>query len=271
MHWLDAWGKSVFSPDLTVRSVTGVNINITDRKLSENALFQNEKLVAVGRLASSIAHEVNNPLESVTNLLYLAERTEDLHEARKYLADADIELQRVSAITNQTLKFHKQSTRPTEMDAHALIDSVLAIYNSRLTNSHFKVEKLIRCSRSVLCFESEIRQVLSNVMSNAIDAMHSIGSRLFVRCHERREWQNGRPGLVITVADNGPGMDRETKSKVFDAFFTPKGIGGTGLGLWISQEIIQRHRGKLSVKSSQGAGHRGTVFTVFLPFDAAAR
>jgi two-component system, sporulation sensor kinase E len=271
MHWLDAWGKSVFSPDGTVRSVTGININITDRKLSENALIQNEKLVAVGRLASSIAHEVNNPLESVTNLLYLAERSEDLQEARKYLADADIELRRVSAITNQTLKFHKQSTKPTEMDAHALIDSVLAVYNSRLTNSHIKLEKLIRCSRSVLCFESEIRQVLSNVINNAIDAMHSKGGCLFVRCHERRDWQSGRPGLVITVADNGPGMDRETQSKVFDAFFTTKGIGGTGLGLWISQEIIQRHRGKLSVKSGQEPGHSGTVFTVFLPFDAAVR
>src|SRR5580698_1163942 len=137
-----------------------------------------------------MAHEINNPLEGVTNLLYLAERSEDFQEARKYLADADIELQRVSAITNQTLKFHKQSTKPTEMDAHAMIDSVLAIYNSRLTNSRIKLQKLIRCARSVLCFESEIRQVLSNVISNAIDAMHSEGGRLFVRCHERRDWQS---------------------------------------------------------------------------------
>jgi two-component system, sporulation sensor kinase E len=271
IHWLDAWGKSVFSPDGTVRSVAGININITDRKLSENALIQNEKLAAVGRLASSIAHEVNNPLESVTNLLYLAERSETFEEARKYLADADIELRRVSAITTQTLRFHKQSTKPTEMDAHALIDSVLGIYNSRLANSHIEVEKLIRCSRSVLCFESEIRQVLSNIISNAIDAMHSKGGRLFVRCHERRDWQNGRRGLVITVADDGPGMDRETKPKVFDAFFTTKGIGGTGLGLWISQEIIQRHQGKLSVKSSQEAGLHGTLFNVFLPFEAVIR
>src|SRR5580698_1278998 len=103
-----------------------------------------------------MAHEINNPLEGVTNLLYLAERSEDFQEARKYLADADIELQRVSAITNQTLKFHKQSTKPTEMDAHAMIDSVLAIYNSRLTNSRFKLQKLIRCARSVLCFETAV-------------------------------------------------------------------------------------------------------------------
>jgi PAS domain S-box-containing protein len=271
MHWLEAWGKSVFSADGTVERVTGINVNITDRKLSENALIQNEKLAAVGRLASSIAHEINNPLESVTNLLYLAEKTEDFREARRYLATADVELQRVSAITNQTLRFHKQSTNPTEMNPHALIESILAIHNSRLANSNIKPEKLVRCSRPVLCFESEIRQVLSNLISNAIDAMHSEGGRLLVRCHERMDWESGRPGLAITVADNGPGIARETMSKVFDAFFTTKGIGGTGLGLWISQEIIQRHQGKLSVRSSQDPRNHGTIFTAFLPFDAAVR
>jgi PAS domain S-box-containing protein len=271
MHWLDAWGKSVFSADGAVTRVIGINIDITDRKLSENALIQNEKLAAVGRLASSIAHEINNPLESVTNLLYLAVRSEEFKEVRKYLAAADIELQRVSAITNQTLRFHKQSTNPTEMNPHLLIESILALHNSRLTNSGIKPEKLLRCSRTVLCFESEIRQVLSNLISNAIDAMHSEGGRLLLRCHERRDWHSGRTGLVITVVDNGPGMARETLSRIFDAFFTTKGIGGTGLGLWISREIIQRHQGKLTVRSSQGDGHRGTVFTVFLPFDAVAR
>jgi PAS domain S-box-containing protein len=271
MHWLEAWGKSVFSAGGTVERVTGINVNITDRKLSENALIQNEKLAAVGRLASSIAHEINNPLESVTNLLYLAEKTEDFREARRYLATADVELQRVSAITNQTLRFHKQSTNPTEMNPHALIESILAIHNSRLANSNIKPEKLVRCSRPILCFESEIRQVLSNLISNAIDAMHSEGGRLLVRCHERMDWESGRRGLAITVADNGPGIAWETMSKVFDAFFTTKGIGGTGLGLWISQEIIQRHQGKFSVRSNQDPRNHGTVFTAFLPFDAAVR
>jgi PAS domain S-box-containing protein len=271
MHWLDAWGKSVFSFDGTVTRVIGINIDITDRKLSENALIQNEKLAAVGRLASSIAHEINNPLESVTNLLYLAERCEEFKDAKTYLAAADIELQRVSAITNQTLRFHKQSTNPTEMNPRILIESTLALHNSRLSNSGIKPEKLMRCSRTVLCFESEIRQVLSNLISNAIDAMHSEGGRLLLRCHERRDWRSGRTGLVITVADNGRGMTRETSLRAFDAFFTTKGIGGTGLGLWISREIIERHQGKLTARSSQCEDHRGTVFTVFLPFGAVAR
>ncbi|WP_158787426.1 hybrid sensor histidine kinase/response regulator [Granulicella sp. L46] len=270
-HWLDAWGKSVFSPDGTVTRLIGINVDITDRKLAEKALIQNEKLAAVGRLASSIAHEINNPLESVTNLLYLAEMSQSPQDVREYLAAADIELQRVSAITNQTLRFHKQSTNPTEMNSHALIESILALHNSRLTNSRIKTEKQLRCLRTVFCFEGEIRQVLNNLISNALDAMHSEGGRLLVRCHERRDWRSGRTGISITVADDGPGMASETVSKVFDAFFTTKGIGGTGLGLWISQEIIQRHQGRLLLRSSQRLGRRGTVFSVFLPFNAVAR
>jgi signal transduction histidine kinase len=228
---------------------------------------QSEKLAAVGRLASSIAHEINNPLESVTNLLYLAQIAERIPEVRRHLDLADRELRRVSAITNQTLRFHKQSTSPTEITCDALIDGVLSIFQGRILNSNIRVDKRCLSQRPIRCFEGEIRQVLSNLIGNAADAMHRKGGRLFLRGREGHD-RAGREGIFLTVADDGPGMSAETLAKAFEPFFTTKGFSGTGLGLWVSQEIVDRHRGKLRLRSTQG---RGTVLTIFLPFAAAAR
>jgi PAS domain S-box-containing protein len=241
--------------------------DITGRKRVEQALVQSEKLAAVGRLASSIAHEINNPLESVTNLLYLAQKAEKLLEVREHLNSADRELRRVSAITNQTLRFHKQSTSPTEITSDALIEGVLSIFQGRILNSNIRVEKRCFSQRPIRCFEGEIRQVLSNLIANAVDAMHRTGGRLFLRSREGYD-RAGREGVVLTVADDGPGMSAETQAKAFEPFFTTKGFSGTGLGLWVSQEIVDRHRGKLRLRSAKG---RGTVLTIFLPFAAAAR
>jgi signal transduction histidine kinase len=270
-HWIDASGTPILSSDGKAARIVGINMDVTERKMAEGALIQNEKLAAVGRLASSIAHEINNPLESVTNLVFLARACDNVPEAREFLATADAELRRASAITNQTLRFHKQSSRPTEVACDDLLGSVLTVYNSRLHNSRIHVEKRKRAHRSVLCFDGEIRQVLSNLVGNSIDAMQPGGGRLLIRSREGRDWKSGRAGLILTVADNGPGMSRKTAARAFDAFFTTKGIGGTGLGLWISKEIVDRHRGTLHIRSSQKQGQSGTAITVFLPFEAAVR
>jgi PAS domain S-box-containing protein len=272
IHWLAGYGQPVLSPEGKPLRVIGVNINITERKAAEAALIRNEKLAAVGRLASSIAHEINNPLESVTNLLYLANRSEDIAELRKYLNTADLELRRVSAIAAQTLRFHRQSSRPTECACAGLVSDVLGIYHSRLHNLGISVERRDRVSQPVLCFEGEIRQVVSNLVGNAMDALSGScpagGGCLFVRTREARNWATGAPGVVLTVADTGPGMSPETLQKIAEPFFTTKGINGTGLGLWISKDIVSRHQGTFSVRSSQSPVHPGTVFTVFLPFRA---
>ncbi len=243
--------------------------DVTQKRLAQAALIQNEKLAAVGRLASSIAHEINNPLEAVTNLLYLARTSDDVAEMRTYLMTADLELRRTSAIASQTLRFHRQATRRIAVTCDDLIGSVLGIHQTRLMNARVRVEKRKRAMTPVLCFDGEIRQVLSNLVSNAIDAMGGTGGRLVMRSREGHDWGTGRSGLVITVADTGPGMAKAVLGKLFSAFFTTKGIGGTGLGLWISQEIVERHRGRIRLRSSQMPGHTGTVFTVFLPFEAA--
>lgn len=245
--------------------------DITEQRRATAALLQSEKLAAVGRLASSIAHEINNPLESVTNLLYLARNSDDEADLKSYLDLAERELRRVSAIASQTLRFHKQSTSPTTVHCEDLFDSVTLIYQGKLTNKQIEVERSKRTNRQVLCFEGEIRQVLSNLVGNAIDAMGSDGGRLQLRCREAIATKSGREGLVFTVADSGPGMSPQTVKRALEPFYTTKDIGGTGLGLWISHEIIARHNGHLRFRSSQHPHHHGTVFTIFLPFQAISR
>lgn len=249
----------------------GMASDITASKRSAAALIQNEKLAAMGRLAASIAHEVNNPLESVTNLIYLARASDSLETCREYLETADRELRRASAITSQTLRFYKQSTRPLEVSSEDLIEGVLTIHHGRILNSHVRLERRLRTQRSIFCFDGEIRQVLSNLIGNAIDAMHPMGGRLLVRSREGWQWTTGRKGLVITVADTGHGMSAQSILKAFEAFYTTKGIAGTGLGLWVSQEIVARHRGEMRLRSSQSEIHPGTVFQLFLPYEAVGR
>jgi PAS domain S-box-containing protein len=261
----------VFGPDGSVVAIAAASAEITRQKQAEAALMQSEKLAAVGRLAASIAHEINNPLESVTNLLYLVRSHELPPDVQEYLETAERELHRVSAITNLTLRFHKQTTHPCEVSCDQLIGEVLSIYHGRLINSNISVERRSRESRPVRCFEGEIRQILSNLIGNAIDAMHPGGGRLLLRSREGRNQRTGRQGLVITVADTGPGMAPETMAKIFEPFFTTKGFSGTGLGLWISREIAQRHDGVLSVRSSQRTESCGSVFALYLPYDAVSR
>jgi signal transduction histidine kinase len=248
-----------------------LGVDVTESKRAEQVLLQSEKLNAVGRLASSIAHEINNPLEAVTNLLYLAQRSAVSPTAQHYLEAAEVELQRVSAIANQTLRFHRQSTNLRPATAEDLIGGILPLYQGRLTNSRVTIERRDRTHRPFMCFEGEIRQVLSNLIGNAIDAMNPAGGRLLIRSREATDWTTGRKGVALTVADSGPGMSSHTLSRIFEPFFTTKDTSGTGLGLWISREIVDRHRGVLKVRSSQSAPRCGTVFALFLPFDQEAR
>ena len=240
--------------------------DITARLRSEEVLRTNEKLAAVGRLASSIAHEINNPLEAVTNLLYLARGSTDMVEVQQYLELAEQELRRMSVITNQTLRFHKQSVGRVLVTCDDLLESVIGVYQGRMANSQILLEHRRRSSKAISCLEGEIRQVLNNLVGNAIDAMHGAGGRLLLRTREGTNWKSDLAGVFMTVADTGGGMSGQTLKRVFEPFFTTKGQSGTGLGLWISQEIVQRHEGALRVRSSQRAGKSGTVFTLFLPF-----
>lgn len=249
-----------FAPDGSVIGIIVYGNDVTDRKRTESALLQSEKLAAVGRLASSIAHEINNPLEAITNLLYLARLHVTDSETSTYLELADQELRRVSNIANQTLRFHKQSSNPRAISAEDLFSTVLVIYEGRIKNSHIDVEIDHRTTRPIVCFEGDVRQVLNNLVGNAIDSMPH-GGRLLIRSHDN----TNRDGVVLTVADTGTGMSPETAAHIFEPFFTTKGIGGTGLGLWVSKEVAARHQGVLEVRTSQRPGHTGSVFRLLLP------
>jgi PAS domain S-box-containing protein len=265
----ESWFQAIVRP--TSQGITVFFRDVTANRRATAALIQSEKLAAMGRLAASIAHEVNNPLESVTNLIYLARTSGDFEAAREYLESADRELSRAAGITNQTLRFHKQSADPTQTASDSLLREVMTMHQGRIMNCGVQVEERLRSTCPVLCFEGEIRQVLSNLIGNATDAMQSSAGHLFVRSRDGHNWKTGETGLILTVADTGPGMSSKTLKRVFEAFYTTKGMSGTGLGLWVSQEIVARHHGELRVRSSEATNHHGTVFALFLPHKAAIR
>lgn len=255
----------VYGDDGTVQAITAASLEVTGQKRAERALIQNEKIAAVGRLASSIAHEINNPLESITNLLYIARHTQDAASIHEYLDVADRELRRISLIASQTLRFYRQSTRPQAVECEALVDSVLGLYQGRLLNSGVKVLTREWVKQPIVCFEGEIRQVIANLVGNALDAMPH-GGRLLIRSRRTTENATGRQGVTLTFADTGCGMTAAVQKRIFEPFFSTKEMNGTGLGLWISQDIVTKHGGSLKVRSRAGGGRCGTVFCLFLPF-----
>jgi two-component system, NtrC family, sensor kinase len=237
---------------------------LVEQKRTLAALIQSEKLAAVGRLASSMAHEINNPLEAITNLLFLSRNYAVNPEVQQWLEQADLELRRISIIANHSLRFHRQSSNPQEVSCVSLFTPTLDLYEARLRNSQILVEKRKRARQLVECYEGDIRHVLSNLVTNAIDAMPT-GGRLLVRSREGTDWTTGRSGLFLTIADTGKGIDPATQQRMYEAFFTTKGINGAGLGLWMSTQIIQRHHGTLNIRSTQHHGKSGTVVVIFLP------
>lgn len=258
----------IFDENGAVKAVAGATIEITQQKLAEKALMQSEKLAAVGRLASSIAHEINNPLEAVTNLLYISRQISEFETIHTYLELADEELRRVANIVNQTLRFHKQVSRPQAVNCIDLFNTVLNMYQSRLRNSNITVERRKRAEKPVEVYEGDIRQVLNNIVGNAIDAM-PCGGRLLVRTRAATDWRTGRKGVALTLADTGCGIHPRARARIFEPFFTTKENSGTGLGLWISAEIMERHGGRIRIRSTQRPGRSGTVVQLFLPYEGS--
>jgi PAS domain S-box-containing protein len=241
--------------------------DLTSQKQAEAALMQSEKLAAVGRLAASISHEINNPLEAVTNLLYLMRQEGGLSATMgEYLSNAELELARVSQIATQTLRFHRQSAKACEVVPKDLIQSVIGLYQGRLLNSNIEVVYQHRGAGSITCYEGDIRQVLNNLVSNAMDSMRT-GGRLILRTRNCTLWRPGTKGMCITVADTGHGMSAEVRARIFEAFYSTKGSHGNGLGLWISKEIVEKQGARLLVKSSNHAPRTGSVFSLLLPLD----
>ena len=270
IHAANAWIRSVAAPVLLNGQILGgvaVNTDITQIRKQEEVLRKSEKLAAVGQLASSIAHEINNPLESLTNLLYLIRNSASLNEVHEYVSIAETELARVTEITLQTLRFHRMQNKPVEVNVGELLDAVISLYIGRSLVREVKIERRMRATPPICCLEGEIRQVFNNLVRNAIDAMAS-GDRLCIRlrsgCNKNRE-----EGVRITIGDTGEGISPFIMSHLFEPFHTTKEITGTGLGLWVSKGIIDKHGGTISVRTRRTAPS-GTVFSVWLSLDAKA-
>jgi PAS domain S-box-containing protein len=245
----------------------GSATDIHDQKLAEEALRRSEKLAATGRLAASIAHEINNPLAAVTNTLYLALRDESLNDStRNYLATAEQELARVAQVTTQTLRFHRQSTAPTHADLSGIMESAFSLFAARFRASSIQVTQECETHEQLYCYGDELRQVFANLIGNALDATPE-GGRLRIRIRRAHSWGSPRTdGLRVIVADTGHGIPVELRKRIFEPFFSTKDDTGTGLGLWVTETILQKHLGRIAVRSRTGSADCGTVFSLFFPF-----
>ena len=245
--------------------------DIDERKRVEESLRRSEKLAATGRLAATIAHEINNPLEAVTNLLYLIETLPGLDaEAQGYANAAQQQLSRVAHITRQTLAFYREARQPQPVALKQLMESIVSLYRGKAELKNVHIEQDLRFEGDILGFTSQVAQVVSNLFLNALEACPPEG-KICVRLYPSREWGNSRkPGVRIVIADNGTGIPPNDRPRLFEAFFTTKGERGTGLGLWVSQGIVARHNGFVRFRSSVRPQHSGTVFSVFLPLSETA-
>jgi signal transduction histidine kinase len=239
---------------------------IAARIRAEEALRSAEKLAAAGRLAASIAHEINNPLEAISNAIYLA-RSSSESEIPLYLKVADEQLSRVAQITKQTLGFYRESATPGIVKLSVLIDDLLSLYGRKLEAKSLTVTKQYRGELDVWGSEGELRQVFANQIANAIYAVPH-GGTLTIRIRTSKSWHNGNaPGTSLSIIDNGSGIAPESLSRIFDPFFTTKRDAGNGLGLWITHDIVARHGGTIHVRSTTRPNASGTIFTTFLPHD----
>ena len=265
VRWVESQGRCQRDSEGRVMRVVGVLADITGRKQSEEAMLRAEKLAVAGRLAASVAHEINNPLEAVANLLYLISQAPTIELAKLQADQALEELMRVSLITQQTLKFHRQAGSPKVILLSESVHTVLALFRGRMRTAKIVPEVLAQDEVGVACMPGEVQQIFANLISNAIDAMPS-GGRLIVRLRPSPDWRDlCTRGMRVTVYDSGAGMDRPTMQRMFEPFFTTKPDTGTGLGMWVVAQLVERHHGHVRVWSAPRAEAGVTAISVFLP------
>ena len=263
VRWLGGKGKAIFEEHDGKRVATsfiGTVLDRTERKKTQDALIEAERFAMTGRLAASIAHEIRNPLSSVLNLLYLVRLESSETERTAYIQQAETELHRISEIASNTLRFYQGPSGATSLDIAELMQSVLVLFRGRLSASKVSVETELPSDILIHGIQGELRQVIVNVIGNALDAMRD-GGRLILRARQFVNHHTGKLCVRLTIADTGCGMSPEVLSRIFEAFYTTKGDSGNGLGLWLSLEIMKKCGLSMRVRS---AINRGTVFQLSL-------
>lgn len=265
-HWLESQGKCQRNGEGKVVRIYGVMADITRRKHAEEAMLRAEKLAVAGRLAASVAHEINNPLEAIVNMLYLIGMSNSAEESRARASQALQQLMRVSMMVQSTLIFHRETGGAKEALLSEVLDSVLDMFRGKLQNLAVAVEMKPGQEFPIVCMPGEAQQIFANLIANSLEAMQKNG-RLTMRLRPSLDWRDrDAKGMRVTIRDTGTGIDRVTLTHIFEPFFTTKNGTGTGLGLWVVQQLLERQRGCIHVWSSQRVGSSGTVFSVFLPF-----
>ncbi len=262
--WIRATGRSAYDASGNPIRFDGVTQDVSALKQTREALIRSEKLALVGRLAASISHEINNPLEAVINLLYLINQNSEDEAVKEFSQSAQQELARVSHIVTHTLRFNRQMNRASREKISDLLDSSAAIYLARIKNLGVEVRRDYQESERVLCFGSELRQVFANLIGNSFDALKP-GGKLLLRTRDQMHPKTGEHGVRVSIADSGTGMSKAIQSRLFEPFFTTKGERGTGLGLWVSREILRKHHALLRIRSRQSVAESGTTFSIWLP------
>lgn len=250
-----------------IREWFGSATDITGRKRAEDALLKSERLATLGRMAATIAHEISNPLEATTNLLFLIQIGEGVPEATRQLAlAADAELKRVAHITRQSLGFYRESNGAATISIAELLDASIDLMRGKIKVKKAQIRKDWSETRVIRAASGELRQVFSNLLANSLDALEP-GGAIWIRVREpwHRDSASGR-GVRITFADDGKGIAPEVRSKIFDPLFSTKGDLGTGLGLWVTHQIVTKHGGTIRMRSRSGGEKKtGTVFSLTFP------
>ncbi len=236
--------------------------DITDRKLAEYALRTAEKLAETGKLAHSIAHEINNPLEALTNLIYLARCATSVDDIQEYLARADGEVERIGRISKQSLSFHRDTQHAVPIDVASLIGEVVVLYEKMWSARDVRIVCDLRPALTIYGFPGQLRQVFSNLIRNAAEAAPP-NTEVVIRVRSAN--RAGRSGTRVTIHDRGAGISKPVQAQMFDPFYTTKELKGSGLGLWVSKALVVKHRGSIRFRSRTERGSSGTTFEVFLP------
>jgi PAS domain S-box-containing protein len=261
---IDDSAAPIMSGDSKMIGVVLVFRDVTEERRVQVALVASEKLAVAGRLAASIAHEIHNPLDSVANLHFLLEQETDPGQRAEYLRLAQQELGRTMQISRTMLSLYREPKAPIRIDLRELIEGVLLLLDRRLQHQGIQLATSINGELMVEGFPAELRQVFTNLIVNAIEAAGPKG-RVQIRMERAESGELHGAGAIIEVADSGPGIAPEAAQKLFQPFFPTKGVDGTGLGLWVSMGIVQKHGGAISVVQSTDAELSGACVRVFLP------
>ena len=262
---IDDSAAPIRGPDGEILGAVLVFRDVTEKRKTDAALVRAERLASAGRLSASIAHEVNNPLEGLINLLYIARHVENLEDARGLLEKAEFEVGRVSHITRQALGFYKDTTSLSQFSLTEVVKHVVGFYQSRATTGHIRLECRVPADLMLTGSAGEVQQVLSNLLANSFDATPEHGHIRITAFASRGTDASPGNSVRIFVADTGAGIARDSIAHLFDAFYTTKEKTGTGLGLWVTRQLTEKHGGSLRVRSRAEGTKTGTVFSILLP------